>query len=543
MDVRRVLDRQSRMEAQRGQFETLWEEVARRVFPRGNDFRQKYAAGQSRTEHQYDAFPMMALNRFAAAIEGGLTPRTATWHRLSTGDATLDEDVEVRRYLESLNLMLWRQRYAAQSNFASQAHECYLSAGAFGTFGMLVEARPKGGVRYKSIHLSELFIAENSDGVVDTVHRRFEMTARQAVQEFGEKAPARCKKSFEAGKLEDVFEFIHVVMPREDYDPSRLDDAGKRYTDLYVFADGKESIDRGGFYEMPYLVGRYVTSSREIYGRGPAIMLLPDIKMLNEMRYTVIEAANMAIDPPTLLFDDGLLSEFRLEPGARNYGGVDDQGRQLAVPFQSGARVDIGLDLIQDVKSQIDDGFLGVYFRVLLENPQMTATQALLIAQQQGQMTAPMVGRLQSEFLGPLLRRESGILFRQGRVPPVPQKLLEHMQATGEPLEIEYESPLTRAARSEEAVAVLRSFEALAPMAQVDPTAYRRFNVSEISQLVCDVNGVPARALYSDDEMAAQEEQDAERQALGAVLEAAPIAASTAKTLAEAQRMSGNNPA
>ena len=542
-DVKAIMERQATLEARRSNWESLWEEVASRVFPRGDDFNRRHAPGADRSDGQFDAFPMMALNRFAAALESGLTPRSQVWHKLTTGEEDLDEDVEVGRYLDALNKTLWRARYAARANFSSQAHELYLGLGSFGTGAMYVEDNGARGIRYKSIHLGELYIAENADGVVDTVHRRFEMTARQAAQEFGDKIPEKVTVALEKGKTEDRFEFLHVVMPREQYDPYRLDADGLPWTDIYIHPDSKEIVRDGGFYEMPYCVSRYVTSSREIYGRSVAIMLLPDIKMLNEMRYTVIEAANMAVDPPVLLHDDGLLSEFRMEAGARNYGGVDDQGRQLAIPYDPRSRVDIGLEMIQDVKGQIDDGFLGVYFRVLLENPNMTATQALLIAQQQGQMTAPVIGRQQTEFLGPLIRRESGILFRQGRHPAMPEKLAEYLQETREPLGIEYESPMTRAAQAEDAVALMRTFEALAPWAQVSgPEVYADFNPREIARIMADVNGVPRKAIYSDEEKAAIEQQRAAQAEMATLLAAAPVAAETAKTLVEAQNMSQANP-
>lgn len=539
--MKRILDRQSAFESRRSNWDTLWSEVARRVIPHGDDFYNKHTPGTNRSEQQYDSFPMLALSRFSAALESGLTPRTAMWHHLSTGEDEIDESQEVKQYLEALNKRIWRTRYAANSNFANQAHELYQSLGAFGTGCMLIEDAGNG-VRYKSIHTGEVFIAENTHGIVDTVHRKFEMTARQAMQEFGKEAPEKVHKAIAKGHTEDQFCFLHVVMPREDYDPDRLDNKGKPYTDIYVSPDDRSIVRDGGFYEMPFAVPRYMTSSRETYGRSPAISLLADVKMLNNMRYTTIEAANLQIDPPMLLMDDGLMSEFSFMSGGRNYGGVNSEGRQLVHPLQTGADLGLGLEMIQDTKHQIDDGFLGAYFRVLLENPNMTATQALLLAQQQGQMTAPVVGRLQTEFLAPLIRRESGILHRQGKHPQMPEVLAEWLAQEQQPLSIEYESPMTRAARSEDAVAILRTFESLAPMAQVDPTVYSRFNVSEIAQILADVNGVPAKALYTDEEMEAKKEQEEQAQMLGQVLEAAPIAAETAKTLSDIQAQSQNNP-
>lgn len=537
----RIMQQQSEMEAVRGNWESMWEDVARLVLPRADDFRQKHSPGTQRNQHQYDAFPMLALDKFSAVIEAGLMPRTSMWHKLTTGDPEFDEAHEVRLYLDEVNQILWDKRYSAKANFASQASEVRLSLGSFGTGCMFVEAREGGGICYKSIHLSEIFIRENWEGMIDTVHRKFELTARQAVQIFKDATPKKILDKYNSGKGGDKFEFIHAVFPREDRDPTRLDEKGLPFAGIYLFTEGQEILREDGYHEMPYIVSRYAVSSREIYGRSPAIQLLPDISMLNEMRRTTIEAANMAVDPPVLLPDDAI-SEFDLTPGSRNYGASDDQGRPLALPWNPGVNVGLGLEMMQDTRNQIDDGFLGATFRVLLENPQMTATQALLIAQQQGQMSAPVIGRLQTEWLGPLIRRESGILFRQGAYPEIPPALRDRLQSTRESLQIEYVSPLVRAARSEEGISILRTFESLAPIAQVDPTVFDRFDMAEIPDILADVNGVPERALKAPEVYEAEREQEADQAALGNVLQAAPVAAETAKTLAEAQAASQNVP-
>lgn len=542
VDVSGILRRQEEMEAQRGNWESMWENVARMVLPRSDDFRSKHSPGTQRNQRQYDAFPMAALDKFAAAIEAGLMPRTALWHHLETGDEDLDETHSIKTYLEELNQTLWDVRYSPRANFASQAHEKRLSLGAFGTGCMLVEPRKGGGIQYKTIHLSEVFISENWSGVIDVVHRKFMLTARQAVQLFGDKTPEKILTKYNAGNIHERFEFLHAVMPREDVEKGRLDKKGLPFVGYYIFADGKQVVQEDGYHEQPYIVSRYSLSTRETYGRSPAIQLLPDISMLQEMRRTTIEAANMAVDPPVLLPDDAL-SEFDLSPGSRNYGAADDQGRPLAHPWNSGVNVGLGLEMIADTRNQIDDGFMGIYFRVLLENPNMTATQAMLIAQQQGQMTAPVIGRLQTEWLGPLIRRESGILFRQGRHPEMPGELAEYLQSTGESLKIDYVSPMTRAARSEEAVSILRTFETLAPLAQIDPSVYAGFDMKETARIVAEVNGVPMKAMKEPEVMEQEQEAEQMQAMMGDVLEAAPVAAQTAKTLAEAQAVSQNVPA
>ena len=134
--------------------------------------------------------------------------------------------------------------------------------------------------------------------------------------------------------------------------------------------------------------------------------VLPDIKMLNEMSKTVMRAAHMVTAPPIMLSDDGALQQFNLRPNALNFGAVDDQGRPRAIPFQSGGRVDIGLDMMNQRREIINDAFFVTLFRILVEEPQITATEAMLRAQEKGQLLAPTMGRMQTELLGPCVERE-----------------------------------------------------------------------------------------------------------------------------------------
>ena len=314
---------------------------------------------------------------------------------------------------------------------------------------------------------------------------------------------------------------------------------GMPFASYYLSLEGNQMLSRGGFKTFPYAISRYVTGPKEVYGRSPAMTVLPDIKMINEMSKTVIRAAHKIVDPPLLLQEDGVLQAFNARPGALNYGGVDDQGRQTVVPLQTGARVDIGMEMMEQRRRVINDAFLITLFQILVEAPNMTATEAMLRAQEKGALLAPTMGRQQSEMLGPLIERELDILARAGVLPPMPEAL---MQVDGE-IEIEYVSPLNRAQRAEEGVAIMRTLEAVAPLAQIDPGVMDIFRPDEIARELAEINGVPAKILRSKEEVAMIKEEQAQAAEAQQLLAAAPVAASTAKTLAETQALAGNVPA
>jgi hypothetical protein len=533
-----VLRRQSWMADARGVFDAHWREIAERILPRSDVFRIKRVAGEKHTEKVFDATAGLALERFAAAMESMLTPRTQRWHKLRVPDEGLNEDYEIREYLDAVTGMLFDARYSPRANFASQANEAYMSLGAFGTGAMFIDDSLGRGIRYRSVHLSELFIAENHQGIVDTVFRKFEMTVRQMAQRFGTDALSEAQRKALETNPDQAFDVIHAVMPRDEMEYGRNDFRGMPWSSCYVNCEGREILDEGGYRAFPYAVGRYVTAPREVYGRSPAMTVLPDIKMLNEMSKTVIRAAHKMVDPPLLLQDDGILQAFDLRPGALNYGGVDEQGRQLVHPLQSGARIDIGDAMLEQRRQVINDAFLVTLFQILVDAPQMTATEAMLRAQEKGALLAPTMGRQQSEFLGPLIEREIDILAAAGVLPPMPQALRD----IGGAVDVEYVSPLNRAQRADEGVAILRTLESVIPLAQADPRVMMVFDPEAIARELASINGVPAKVLRSKqqvEDMMAEQQQAAESQAL---LQAAPIVSRSARDLAQAQSLAGAAP-
>ncbi len=533
-----AIRRQEKMWADRSIFEQHWREIAERILPRGDHFRVNRQPGDKHTEKVFDATGNLALDRFAAAMESMLTPRTQRWHKLSIQDEKLNNDPAVRAYLDEVTQRLFNARYAPNANFASQANEVYISLGAFGTGGMFIDESVGRGLRYRSVHLSELFVQENHQGVIDTVHRKFNFTARQAVQAFGiDRVSERIKTAYEK-QPEQTFEFLHCVKPNEEIKPSRRDYRGMEFASYYISVADRDIVQEGGYRAMPYAVGRYVTGPKEIYGRSPAMTVLPDIKMVNEMSKTVIRAAHKIIDPPLLLQEDGALQAFDLRPGALNYGGVNDQGQQVVHALQTGARVDIGLDMMEQRRKVINDAFLVTLFQILVDAPQMTATEAMLRAQEKGALLAPTMGRQQSEFLGPLIAREIEILSKAGQLPPMPDALLE---AGGE-VEIEYVSPLNRAQRAEEGVAIMRTLEAITPLAQFDPNVLSVFDPMAVARELADINGVPQKVLRTEEQIEAMEAQKAQAAQAAALMQAAPIASGVVKDLAQAQSLTGAAP-
>jgi len=532
------------LEGGRGIWNQHFEETAQRVLPHYSTTfwsQQNIVAGTKRQQEQYDVTANSALWKFAAAMESMLTPANGKWHRLRPTEVELKKDREVMAWFDQVNDILFHYRYAPKSGFQANMHDGYVSLGAFGTSSLFTDqfidpTDPKvKGLRYRQVHLGELFFAANHQGQIDKVYRRFKMTLRQIAQKWGKSALPAGLQSRLVDKPEEEVIVIHVVRPNTEYEPGRLDLKGKRFTSHYVLKDQRVLLEEGGYRCMPYSIARYLTAPGELYGRGPAMNVLASIKVLNEEKKQILKQGHRALDPVLLVHDDGILDGFSLKNGALNVGGVNAEGRPLVHALPTG-NVAVGKELMDDERMAINDAFLVTLFQILIETPRMTATEVIERAREKGALLSPTMGRFQSEALGPLIEREFDLLMFQGLIPPPPLQLLE---AGGE-YKVEYDAPLNRAMRAEEASGGMRSFQWAAELAGnlQDPSILDPFDTDVMIPEIADINGMPFRWLRTPDAIAAKREGRQQEQAVSQITQALPGMAAMAK----AASPQGTNP-
>jgi hypothetical protein len=532
-DTEEVFKRFEELKKNRANFESHWQEVAERVLTRSAEFTGERSAGDKRTALQYDASAALALERFAAAVESLLTPRGSRWHGLRASNPYIDQNDDARMWFDMAQDILFRWRGRPKANFASQMHEGYMSLGAFGNSLLFVDEDPGGGMRYRNVHLMGCYIAEDEMGNIDTVFRVIDLAARQVLRLFADTDISTAMKNKVEKEPDARVKILHVVMPRTDRDPSRKDKVNLPWFSAYYEVDGQHRIEEGGFSELPYIPSRYTTGPSEVYGRSPAMTVLPDIKMLNEMSKTVIRAGQKVVDPPLLIADDGVVFPVNTKPGGSTFARLDGRSQAPVQPLQTGARVDIGLDMMEQRRRIINDAFLVTLFQILVETPSMTATEVLQRAQEKGALLAPTVGRQQAETLGPLIQRELAILQRQQLLPPMPDILIE---AEGE-YEIEYTSPLSRAMRAEEGVAILRTLEMVQPIAAMDPSVMDNFDSDKITRILAETNGAPMKIMRRQEDIAAVRETRAQNEQMSTLVQGAPQAADAALKVAQISDM------
>jgi|TARA_R110001599_G_scaffold83718_3_gene224881 hypothetical protein len=499
-----IKKRCSKMESQRQTWENHWQEILDYVMPRKAEVSFQRSKGEKRTEVLFDSTAVTACTLLAASLQGTLTSPSLPWFSLKLRDQDLNQERDIQVWLEDTASRMYD--VFNESNFNTEVHELYLDLVSIGTGALFVEESRKGfneeGVHFNALHIKEYFIAENINGKVDTLYRKYKLTARQAVQEFGEDNVG--EKVLEAAKEkpDKTFNFIHAVEPTEDYERATGKSATKLpFHSCHVCMEDKMKVRVGGYNEFPYLVPRWSKATGEIFGRSPSYNALPDIKTVNKAVEIGLKAWAKAIDPPLLVQDDGVIGRVRMTPGGisvvRNDGAVK--------PLQIGSNWQITDMKENQLRTAIRQAYYSDQLQ-LQEGPQMTATEVQVRYELMQRLLGPTLGRFQSEFLNPLIERIFGIMLRNDALLERPEILTEAE------IDIEYVGPLARSQRMEEVTAIDRLYELVFGVAQADPSIMDLIDHDVAMRARATLLGVPKTILRGQDEVDDIRQQRAEQQ-------------------------------
>ena len=531
--AKNLLKRFDRLKSQRQNWESHWQEVADYMQPRKADITKTRSKGDKRTELIFDGSPLQSVELLAASLHGMLTNPSTPWFSLRFKQDDMENEDEAKEWLESATETM----YTAfnKSNFQQEIFELYHDLITFGTAAMFIEEDDEDVLKFSTRHINEIFIAENDKGRIDTVFRKFHISARAAIQKFGDisiNIATKAKKD----PYEEV-EILHAVYPRSDFNPKKQDKINMPFESIYLDAESGDELSVSGFKEFPFVVPRYLKASHEIYGRSPAMTALPDVKMLNEMSKTTIKSAQKQVDPPLLVPDDGFMLPVRTIPGGLNFYRAGTRDR--IEPLNIGANTPLGLNMEEQRRNSIRNAFY-VNQLMMQNGPQMTATEVIQRNEEKMRLLGPVLGRLQSELLKPLIDRTFSIILRKNLFRQAPEFL------SGKDVEIEYVSPLAKAQKSSELQSIMRAIEIMGSLSNVAPV-FDHINMDKLVRHLADIVGVPQKILKPQSQLNAerqqaqqQQEQMQQMQQLQQVAQAGRDIAPLAKALPEEAKAVAN---
>lgn len=511
-----LIGRASELEGIRlSQYQSTWQQISGYFLPSQSVANTQKLPGSvsSWTQDVYNTVAIQAAQVLASGQLMWLTPANEPWAEfgppeyLSTEGREEDLDDATQWLAKATDVTM---RELARSNFYAKVIVDYMQVAVFGTGMMFAEEGKKTSLNFRQFQCWSFVMEEDDEGIVDTVHRKFDLTTRQAVQMFGlDNVGDKINKAYTDKNSKDLskkWKFQHSCFPRADTDriPGRQDGANKPFASVYISLEDNHCVEISGYDEMPYLCSRFASWGMETpWGYGPAYLTLPDARQINYIaQYRDSFAELRAV--PRLLYPSNLDGDVDLRAGGVT---VYDETNPNAIPKEWMTQGDdrSAAENMAEHADAINSAFYVDTFNMLgtepLQKKDMTAYEVSQRLGEKLNLFTPVFYRRVSEFMNPLLKRVFGLLYRQGKFGKPPQSLLvPTADGKGTSLalpEIAITSRISLALKAVQNAGMVNTIQTLMPLSEQRQDIWDNFDLDTWARDIARNNGVPPNGLAS----------------------------------------------
>lgn len=476
LKVEDIIKRAEVAQRKKDEYESLYRDAYEFALPQ----RQLYgywegqSQGAKKMARVFDSTAIGSTQRFANRLQSGIFPPQRKWCRLEAGnDIPVDRRQQAQVVLDQYNEKMFT--VIKQSNFDIAIGE-FLMDLAVGTAGMLVlPGDDVSPINFIPVPMFLISYEEGANGQVDKVYRKMRMKAEAVKQQWKDaEFPVDVAQRI-ASKPTDEIELLEATI----YDQDRGD-----YCYHVIDKISKEELVYRRMKSSPWVISRYSKVAGEIYGRGPLLTALPDIKTLNKTLELVLKNASLAISGVYTAADDGVLNPqtVKLVPGAiipvaRNGG---PQGESLK-PLARSGDFNVSQIIIQDLRLNIK--------KILLDESlppdNMSARSATEVVERMKELAQNLgsaFGRLINETMIPLVSRILSVMDERGLI-DLP------LQVNGLEVRVAPVAPLAMAQNMEEINAIMQFMQITAGMGQEGQLAVK---TGDLIDFLGDKLGVPS---------------------------------------------------
>lgn len=480
-----------------------------------------------------DSTATFAMKVLAAGLMGGITSPSRPWKRLSLPDQDLAQYKPVKQWLYTVDK---RMDYLfSRSNTYQGLHSFYYELGNYATAAKGVFESFETGIRVRPFTCGEYRFALSSDLVVDTfIHVQF-LSARQIVQSFGlDNVSTAVKDAYTNKRPEQLFEVCWIVEPNDDRFEDK-DFMDRPFRSVYWEPKSTEPkcLEVSGYYTFPVMVGRWDVVGGRAWGTGCGHDIIGHTKELQKLKERNLVIIDKQTEPP-LVGPSSLKSGMQVNTMPGGITAIDEMSNTPGVRQLYQVQADMqALQLqIEDVRRQIRQGCYNDLFLMLASQPfagQRTATEIAERHEEKLVMLGPVLERLHSELLNPLIDRTFDIMMRQvpSMIPPPPQEI------QGMPITVEFTSILAQAQKMIGLQAINQYMGFAGSMIAAFPETRYKIAPFATMDAYSEMTGVPPDITVDDEIAYANMEADAKKQQAMETAANVPATAQAAKVLSE----------
>ncbi len=516
-----------------------YQELSTFLLPRnGRFFTSDRNKGQRRHNSIHDNTGTHAVRVTGSGLMSGATSPARPWVRIVTSSPELNREFSVQQWLDEVTRMVLR--VFAKSNTYRVLHMMYEELAVFGTAACLVTADLENVIHCTPLTVGEYRLATDYKGAVNTCYRRFDKSVAEVVKEFGyDNCSPTVQDLYDEGHLQNCVTIMHVIEPRADRDPDKVDALNMPWKSVY-YECGREDqkwLRESGYTYFPVLAPRWAVTAGDTYGHSPGMEALGDVKQLQHEQLRKAQGIDFQTLPPMLMPAESKGQEHKWIPGGTSYVNSTTPTQGIRPAFE--VRLDLShlLADIQDVRERINSAFFADLFLMLSLQPgtqRMTATEVAERHEEKLIQLGPVLERLHTELLAPLVRLTYQELADAGHLPPPPPEISD------EGLTLEFVSMLAQAQRAIAVSGIERAIGVIGSVAEAKPMVLDNLDEDALWQEVTDMLGVSPRISRNPDERSKLRRARAESEKAAASLAASQQQAATAKDLAAAPTTPGN---
>lgn len=534
----RYLKRLSVLKEQRQSWLTHWRDLSEQIKPRRGRFLSQASSrsqdGAKKSDKIINNAPTKAAITLDAGLMAGITSPARPWFRLGLPDQQAEDSSSVRDWLHRVEEGM-RQVFA-RSNIYNCLHQFYGDLGIFGTAVLHVEEDVEDGIRGYVFPAGQYCLANDERMRIDTIYRETAMTVAQLVKRFGlEKCSRTTRDMHKAGDLDTWVDVVHVISPREEYEPGKLGPIGKPFKSCWLELNAPDVpgsdglLGESGYDEFPAMCARWEVNGEDVYGSSPGMTALGDCRSLQLYEKRKAELVDKLSKPPMTGPSSMQNQRVSLLPGDITYSdGLNPSQMFRAAIEINPAGIQAVEESCREHEQRIRQAFFADLWLALMESGgSMTAREVAERHEEKMLQLGPVMERLQDELLDPLIDRVFDIGMRNGWFPPPPEEL------SGMPLRVEYISIMAAAQKLLGTSAVERLVGFVGSMASVNPQVLDKIDSDKVIDEYALMLGVKPDLVRTEAQVGAIRKAKEQAQAQAAAQEQAALAVQGAKTLSE----------
>ncbi len=525
---------QAQLTNDRSSFDPHWRELSDFINPRGSRFLVTDVNRDDRRNTKIvDPTATLAARTLSSGMMSGITSPARPWFKLATPDPDMMDYGPVKLWLEVVQRRM--NEVFNKSNIYQSLPLLYASLGNYSTGAMAVLEDDSDVIRTMMFPIGSYYMANSARGSVDTCFRKFSMTVRQLVMEFGlNNVSDSVKGMWDSGNYESWIEVIHAVYPNIDRDTAKLNSKNKPVKSVYyeVGGDSDKLLRESGFDEFPIMAPRWEVNGEDVYGSScPGMIALGQVKALQLEQKRKSQLIDKATNPPMVGPSSLRNQRVSLLPGDITYiDQVTGQDGFKPAYLVNPNTADLLAD-IQDTRQIINSAYFVDLFMMLqnINTRSMPVEAVIEMKEEKLLMLGPVLERLNDECLNPLIDRTFSIMARKNLLPPPPDVL------QGMPLRIEYISVMAQSQKSIGLSSLSSTVGFIGQLAQAKPEALDKLNVDQAIDAFAEMSGVSPTVIVPQEQVEQVREQRAQQQQQQQMVAMGMAAAQGAKTLSEAQ--------